>query len=250
MRASAAEYSVSVEVEALAGSITGAHPKISGFVRRSTIRPEQLSYRILDPRAAGPMDRPLLGEAYECWSSVWADHLRERDGVDSVPSDNFTRQHEIGALFHDWECIGMTAFRWVDLSNPMFRDDSYFQVWPQHVVDAACSRGSRVCIGSNLTVSFPWRNANGVSVKGMLLALAIERLLCSDADALVGTMRNDRGLDQAAYRLGFKTLYQGAELHGGPVDLVGFDRETSRRQPLAGEAELILARLSSEMRRR
>jgi hypothetical protein len=210
---------------------------------RAVVRPEALSYRLLTPRHAGPMDLPLLGAAYECWSSVWKEHLLERDKVEYLPSDDFTRQDEIGVLFHGWECVGMTFYRWVDLTNPVYADDSYFRVWPRAAIEAACSAGPRLCIGSNLTLAPRWRKAIGCSVKQLLLALAIERFLRSDSDAMVGQMRNDRGMNKVGIQLGFGLLQERVLLHGGPCDLVAFYQQ-SRRQPLDAATEAIIAALS------
>jgi hypothetical protein len=216
---------------------------VSGIVPRAQIRPEALSYHILKPNHAGPADLPLLGEAYRCWSSVWKQTFNELDGAKYVPSDDFSRQDEIGAIFHEWECIGLTSYRWVDLSAAIYKDDSYFAVWPKESLDAACSAGTRMCIGSSLTVAAPWRNANGASVKDLLLTVAVDRFLQSDADTMVGTMRNNRGMNTLGYRLGFKPLAQDIVYHGVTVDLVAFYRRSCKRLPLDQPAEALVQKL-------
>jgi hypothetical protein len=215
----------------------------SGIVPRAVIQNEALSYHLLRPKQAGAADIPLVSEAYRCWSAVWKQTLEELDHVSSVPSDDFSRQDEVGAIFHEWECIGMTSYRWVDLSNPIYKDDSYFSVWPRECVDAVCAAGTRVCIGSNLTVAAPWRNANGASVKELLLALSVERFLQSDADALAGTMRNNRGMNSLGYRLGFEPLAHDIIHHGVNVDLVAFYRRSCKRAPLDANAETLVKSL-------
>ncbi|MDP9151833.1 MAG: hypothetical protein M3O36_18075 [Myxococcota bacterium] len=218
----------------------------SGIVPRAIVEPDRLGYHLLRPRNAGPADMPLLGEAYRCWSPAWEEHLCEREGVTRVPSDDFTRQDEIGALFHEYECIGLTGYRWVDLSRKVHQDDSYFSVWPRDAIESVCADGSKVCIGNNLTVAAPWRNAVGCSVKELLLALAIERFLKSDADVLVGTMRNDRGMHSLGYRLGFRPVAQGLVFHGGPVDLVTF-RRSAKRELLSPLTEAVIRNLGSSI---
>jgi hypothetical protein len=221
--------------------VEARHP--SGFVTRAVLRGEALTYHLLRPKQAGPADLPLLGEAYRCWSEVWKQTLEELDNLNHVPSDDFTRQDIIGALFHGWDCIGMTSFRWVDLANPIFKDDSYFSIWPRECVESVCAAGARVCIGSNLTVAAPWRRANGGSVKEILLALAVERFLQSDADVLAGTMRNDRGMNALGYRLGFEPLAHDVIHHGVSVDLVAFYRRTGARGALDADAETLIQKL-------
>jgi hypothetical protein len=215
----------------------------SGIVPRAVIRDEALTYHLLRPQHAGPADLPLLSEAYRCWSLVWKETLEELNDQRYVPSDDFSRQDEIGAIFHEWECVGLTSFRWVDLANPIYKDDSYFSVWPRESVAAICAKGTRVCIGSNLTVAAPWRNANGTSLKQLLLALAVDRFLQSDADSMAGTMRNNRGMNALGYRVGFTPLAHDVIHHGVTVDLVAFYRDSCVRAPLGSNAEALVHKL-------
>ena len=201
------------------------------FVPKHVIEPDLLSYRLLRPRFVGPADVAVVGEAYRCWAEVWRETFAELDGVSDVRSDDFSRQDEVGALFHGYECIALSFFRWVDLSSPIVRDDSYFSVWSRDVCDAACAGGSRVCVSSNFTISAPWRRAEGCSLKDVLGALVVERFLISDADTLVGTMRADRGMTRLTDRLGFRRLKGGVTHHGVEVDLVAFFRDSCSRAP-------------------
>lgn len=215
----------------------------SDFVPRAAVRADALSYHLLRPREAGPADAALLGEAYRCWAEVWRETFAELDARSDLPSDDFTRQDEIGALFHEYECIGLSFYRWIDLSSPMFRDDSYFAVWPEETRDAACAKGARVCVSSNFTIGAPWRRATGCSLKDVLGALVVERYLRSEADTLVGTMRADRGMSRLTDRLGFKRLKGGVIHHGVEVDLVAFYRGECVRLPNDAQDEAIVQSL-------
>lgn len=203
----------------------------SDVVPRAVVRPEALTYHLLRPREVGPADVLLVGEAYRCWSDVWHDTFAQLENLSSVPSDDFTRQDEVGALFHGYECIGLSFYRWIDLSSRMHRDDSYFSVWPEETRDAACAEGARICVSSNFTIGAAWRRAEGCSLKDVLGALVVERFLVSDADTLVGTMRADRGMTRLTDRLGFKRLREKVIHHGVEVDLVAFFRSSCTRTP-------------------
>ncbi len=218
-------------------------PLHSDVVPRAQIVPEALSYHLLRPTTAGPADLPLLGEAYRCWTEVWQETFAELDHRDNVPSDDFTRQHEVGALFHEYECIALTFYRWLDLSSPIYRDDSYFAVWPEEVLDAACAHGAKICVSSNFTIGAPWRRAAGCSLKDVLGALVVERFLLSEADTLVGTMRADRGMSKLTDRLGFRRLREGVIHHGVDVDLVAFYRSACSRAPNSVADEAIVEAL-------
>jgi hypothetical protein len=189
------------------------------------VDPASFAYHLVDPRSTAVTDRPKLVDAYRCWRGVWAQTLKEVDGVAQVFGDDFTRQDEVGALFNQGSCIGLTGYRWVDLSLPQSQEDSYFKAWPASALEAVLREGTRVCIGSNLTVLPSWRGgANVCSVKEVLMILAVKRFLASDADTMVGTMRNDRGMNDLVYRLGAVPLQRKIAYHGEENDLVTFSR--------------------------
>ena len=214
-------------------------------VPRPVLRADVLTYQLLSVKDPGPSDFSLLGEAYRCWSDVWKETFAELDNARSLPSDDFTRQDEIGGLFHEWECIGTTSFRWLDVANPMYKDDSYFSVWPGEAVEAAAAYGSRICIASSFAVPSHWRRARGGPVKDLLCALVVERFLRSPADTLVGTVRNDRGMNSLCYRLGFVPIALNLRHHGVPVDLVAFHRGRCSRRSLSGALEELVQKLLS-----
>jgi len=215
---------------------------------KSVIEPAWLSYHLLRPSRRDSADPCIRIEAYRVWSEVWRQTFFELEKIHSVPSDNFSRQDEIGALFHGSECIGLTAYRWVDTADPIDMDDSYFAVWPREALHAAAAFGTRVCIFSNLAVAPAWRG-NGGLVKELLGALAMERFLSSDADTCISTTRNDRSINALCYRGGLTSLARGVIYHGVPVDLVAFYRSVSIWPPLPRQVEAILHTLARYPRR-
>lgn len=193
--------------------------------RRPALDPERFAYRLLRPHEPATASRAVWDSAYDCWHTVWGQTLAELDGASALFSDDFTRQHELGCLFYSSRCVGMTGWRWVDLSRRADREDSYFKAWPRALLESAFPAGQRVCIGSNLTVLPAWRgDVDGYSMKELLMVLAVTRFLASDADVMLGTMRNDRGMNGLVYRLGARPLRENVLHHGVAVDLVTFTR--------------------------
>jgi hypothetical protein len=217
-----------------------ADTRHSEIVPRAVVRPEELSYHLLSPKNAGPADVLLLGEAYRCWGEVWKDAFRELDNLQDLRSDDFSRQDEVGALFHGYECIGLSFFRWADLQSPVVRADSYFAPWPATAIDKAAVHGTSGCISSYFTIAAPWRRASGCSLKDVLVSLIIERFLVSDADVLVGTLRNNRGINSMCYRNGFQSIEKDLVFHGVDVDLTAFYRATCVRPPTSDVDERIV----------
>ena len=200
----------------------------------------KLTYRLLHPQTASGVERWHLTAAYQCWDRVWSETLRELDNASRVFSDDFTRQDELGSLFHEETCVGLTCFRWVDINLEHNQNDSYFKPWPASALRSLAIEGPRVCIGSNLTVLPEWRGSSpGFSVKGVLMGFAVERFLASDADAMTGTMRNDRGMNGLVYELGASPLMRNVVHHGVMVDLVVFSRRALLAPSGRGEVDAL-----------
>jgi hypothetical protein len=214
-------------------------------VSRSQLHADRLAYHVFRPRGrdASGVAPAIREAAYEHWHDVWSRTLFELDGAECTYSDDFTRQDEVGALFHGDEFVGLTAHRRVDLRVRADREDSYFRAWPAEAVDAAIRLGPVVCIGSHLTVTPVFRHATPYSVKHLLLALAIERFLASDAMAMVGTLRVDRGMHTAGAILGFRPLASRVVHHGVDVELVALSRTAGPRVSLEPESEGVVRSL-------
>lgn len=204
----------------------------------------QLSYSIVPLAGGSEADRMRLLDAYQCWRTAWAPVLRDLDDVRHLFSDDFTRQDEIGALVYRNRCIGLSAFRFVDLSLRTSLDDSYFRAWPSAALAALMAHGPRVCIGSNLAILKPWRStARGLPLKEVLMGLAVQRFLSSNADAMAGMVRNDRGMDRLVYRMGAAPLAEDVVIHGIESDLVGFFRPNLADQPSGTAHSFLIERL-------
>jgi hypothetical protein len=193
----------------------------------------QWSYHVLRPRAVDAGERERIGRAHACWLDTWSAMLRDLDGVELRFDDDFARQDEVGALFCGDECVGVSGYRFVDLSLPWHRRDSYFAAWPQPLLEQIAAVSPRVCIGSNLAVAPSWRGAiRPMRVSEMLLGLAVRRWQESDAQIMVGTMRNDRRMNDISYRMGALPLRTNVLHHHVAVDLVVFTRNIAEEVAL------------------
>ncbi len=181
----------------------------------------------MHPRDVDAAEREKLLRAHLCWRDTWGAMLRDLDGEELRFSDDFSRQDEIGALFSGSECVGLSGYRFLDLSLPWLRRDSYFAPWPETLLEQIAATSPRVCVGSNLVVAPSWRGAlTPMRVSEMLLALAVQRFVASDAQIMLGTMRNDRRMNHISYRMGAMPLSTNVIHHHVAVDLVMFTRNT------------------------
>src|SRR5690606_25121091 len=94
-------------------------------------------------------------QAYECWRAVWEHAFQVELGrSDSIPSDNFTRHDEILALFYKGECAGLSFFSFDDGGSPWFKEDSYFNRWPETAFKKLYTNGNKVMISCQFTLNF------------------------------------------------------------------------------------------------
>jgi len=192
--------------------------------RRIPVR--KFEYHLLRP---GMTHSPLLRNAYELWRDNWQITLRELEGVERIDSDEFGRQTEIGVLTVGRTCVSVTGLRWLDLSQPMAREDSYFRCWPESAMQRIGE--CRVGISSNTVVDAPWRRALIESDAAELplpvalatVALSVRRFLESTAEKFIGVTRNDRSMNRVGTGVGGSKIGQ-IRLHGIDSDLLCQDR--------------------------
>lgn len=210
------------------------HTQVQRRVTPQAIPVEQLQYHLFVP---GRTRHPLFDSAYELWRDVWQSTFLEAEGSAELYSDEFTRQDEIGVLTQGARCISVTGLRWLDLSRPMSRDDSYFKPWP---ADCLTALGNGVIgISSNAAVHPDWRGTRVAAPLEMprepgrlahvSVGLTIQRFFESPAECSVAVTRNDRGMDRVCFALGASSLSQ-IELHGVAADVMRFPRSCVRQQ--------------------
>jgi hypothetical protein len=131
----------------------------------------------------------------------------ELNNTEYMPSDNFTRQDEVLALFYKGECAGVTFFKWIDGNELPVIDDSYFKHWPEIAFRKLCLQGNHLVISSQFTLNFNFRkNFMNLPWKDLLMALVAKRFVLSGCDAMAGTTRLAKNVGEVAYRTGASSL--------------------------------------------
>ncbi len=180
-----------------------------------------------------PHLRNAWEKTYAVWHSVWKEAFQELEGSSELYSDEFTRQQNILAVFEGDQCLLSIFFREVDVGLKGHREDSYFKVWPEKcLAQLEEDYQGKILIGSNTTVAQHARgNYQGVSLKRLLTGLSVKFLVESPLEALVGTMRNNKGMNTVTYEAGAKLLEAGLLHHGVEVDLVVFEKQILKDIP-------------------
>lgn len=160
---------------------------------------------------------------YAHWELVWGQTFKELEGKDKIFSDNFTRQDEVFALFEGELCVAMVCHRYVDLSTVPGRKDSYFEAWPELAMKGLTAHGPRIFLANQISVHPEKRGrSHGVSLKDLLSSFTVWHMRQLDVDAMTGTMRADKNMQNVLYDCGAIPLMKNVIFHNVPVDLLAF----------------------------
>jgi hypothetical protein len=207
------------------------------------LNPADLSFVLFSPQNLTNNAIPHYEHAYHCWKKVWTETLLELDGDDRIYSDDFTRQNTIGCIVRNETCLGLAFLNFLDFKIAPARQDSYFNVWSDQAIEKLLEDGTRVAVGSNITVDEEFRGdmGIGIKIKNIVLGMIVKTMLNHDVDVMTGTMRRNRGMQDSAYHFGATPVGQTIH-HGVDVDLVAFYRKRILNSKV-NSADLILERL-------
>jgi len=184
---------------------------------------EDFQLVIFNGREVEPKVIPYVAEGFKHWVSVWNQRFTEAGGRPLLVGDNFTRQDDIFAIFHNDKCIAMICSRFCNLSYPNIKADSYFLQWPEIAFQKLRADGDFAAIGSQISVDPDYRGLiEGQSLKNVITILSMNYLFQSGVNVVTGTMRADKNMHSMCYKLGAQKLAENIVMHAGPVELIGF----------------------------
>ncbi len=195
---------------------------------------KDLKLVLLSSEPSTEIERSLYERAYQAWQGIWQKTFQELEGRQTIFSDDFLKQDEIAVLMYKNEVIGTSCFKWADLRLRAHQNNSYFQPWPQSILDSLIKDGCwNVLVGSYFSIDPVWRKqATTLPLKDIFFGLVVERFINSNTSVMVGTMRNDKGMENVAYRFGAKPLASNVDFHNVKVDLVVFLGDKIQTSPL------------------
>ena len=171
-----------------------------------------------------------INSIYLKWKSLWGE-MRQSLGVPGeLPSDGFTRQDLVGALIRDEAVFGLCTFRWIDARHQSTWDDSYFTHWPKECIDRLRSSQKNIIVCGNFCVDTSFRAGHqGIPAKDLLMGMVVQTLVNSQAGSLIGSVRNNRKMNETCYRWGAQSVAKDQDSGYGDakVDLIEFKAETA-----------------------
>lgn len=201
----------------------------------------RLRYVLLKTRSPERGGESDYEAAYRFWFEMWRTTYAELDSSITLWSDTFLGMNEASVVFHSDEPVGLIMYDWRDVRLRSHRDTKFFQNFPETTLDALGARidGPVMCLGQ-LTVRQDFRkNRIGGLVSELLVSFSTRRFLASDSPVMLALTRNDRGINELAFRHGAIALEQGLQNHGIGADVVAFYRDRACDSPLPGISPLV-----------
>lgn len=185
-----------------------------------------------------PSRNPVKGyeeqykQAYECWRSAWEKFRSEIGVKDKLTSDGFLLPDEIGALFYQGKCVGLSAFTFGTLNSGPMPDLSWFNGWSDISYQKLKNISTNAIICSQFTVS-PEFTGKGQIIrwKDMISLYSLMRFHSSNSDVMAGHLNLTRKVDDACGESSGATVldpcktfsYYGVEI---PAQLVAYEKHS------------------------
>lgn len=173
---------------------------------------------------AGNRVEPELLEKYKTiynhWHTIWSATFQEIDEGDGLFSDQFTRQDEILALFHNDVCVAVCCHRLVDMRMPSFKKDSYFEPWTDYALQRLRKNGDKVIIDSQVSVDPKFRKMqNGMKFIDLMAYVSFLHLSRLQISSITAASRNLRSMDSVFEKFGPEHLEKDVLYHGESTSL-------------------------------
>ncbi len=199
----------------------------------------QYEFQILNGRFNDSALTNRYEQAYETFKHTWSEEFSSIKGQEIlVPSNDFTRQDYIVALFKEDTCVALDCMREVSIKSYVQTDDSWFQPWQKtHFEKFLADGNEQVLVNSYFTVHKDHRrtieggNMNTAFLTGCLSVLYQVEL---DFSLMLGMMRNNRSMNSLGKMWGGEAI-ETVSHNGIPTDLFVFEKSqilrTSQKFP-------------------
>jgi hypothetical protein len=175
-------------------------------------------------------------QAYECWRLAWNKYRKEVGICDPLSSDGFKLPGELGAIFYQKECIGLSCFTHGSFQDSSYADLSWFlNGWSEMAVHKLKGISLDPIICSQFTVHPKFSGKDQiVRWKEIVSLFSLMRCEHSLSGVMAGQLNLIRGMQNAASEsFGGIILspnehirYAGKEL---PVQLVAYTRDSIQK---------------------
>ncbi|MCB0391406.1 MAG: hypothetical protein KDD58_08945 [Bdellovibrionales bacterium] len=200
-------------------------------------------FLILPGKNPGKKLQDFYNKAYLFWRETWQTSYKYFGwDPDTVYSDWWTRQDNIGVLTYEQQIVGTVFFDEKDLTNFTARHDSYFRMWSDESFEKIRNQmgAQRALICSFFTLGKEWRKENkGVDAKYLLASMATKYFSNTDYELMIGTVVKMSQVHTVCYDLGAKMVTPDVDEKGVVVDLVMWHRNEIENFNYPKESDII-----------
>ncbi len=172
-----------------------------------------------------PAKHPVTGyekeyqEAYQCWRTAWEKFRKEINVTDHLYSEPFLASDEIGVLYYQGKCVGLSCYTFGSLeNNSPTKDLAWFRGWDDLSLQKLKNMSNNIVISSQFSVSPEFTGKNQVvRWKNILFFYILRRFECSEADVMAGHINLTRKVDDSCGEVAGATIlnaYQPFDYYG------------------------------------
>lgn len=181
--------------------------------------------------------------AYQTWKDSWYEVFHSIGKSYLAHSNAFTESDAITALFYKNECAALLLHKLVDFREDIWRDDSYFEPWPEQALKMLTEKGTNILICSHYTVNKDFRRGGRFqfpfALKDFIAGVSFQYFLSTKADVMTGNMRNAKGVQKSFYKWGATPLMTNIPCNGETSDLVGVFKNKVNMDAVPELAQLV-----------
>lgn len=183
----------------------------------------------------------IYNDSYELWNLVWSETLKELDGIEKLPSNEFTRFDFASVILDKGKPISLMCYTSVDMGLKPRRFDSWFDSWPSEILERQKERDGLGLIAAWFCTHPDYRKSSQVSLNfnvTQVLAEVFGKIIISDSyNVGYGMTRNNRSVGQYSVNIGGEVI-ANANAHNCDVSLVLFEPEKIFSKQFSYSAEL------------
>lgn len=174
--------------------------------------------------------RNLNERAYEFWKTTWKKTYEIFTwNPDSLYSDQWSRQENVGVLSYENEIVGTMFLTEVNIGTQMGRDDSILRMWSPGALQTLLSckpYNDTVLVFNWFTLNPEWRKSklHNVDAKFILCAMGLKFWEMSRIDILCGCPITMSNVNKMCYEYGAHVVEKDVEESGVKVDLIYWDK--------------------------
>lgn len=170
--------------------------------------------------------------SYQTWRLAWEKYRRECEISAPLKSDGFMIPDEMGVLFYQDRCVGLSSFGHGSLRQGPMQDLSWFGSWDELSCQRLLNVSSNAMICSQFTVHPDFAGKGQITRwKDIISLYSLMRFYHSDKEVMAGSLNTIRGMQNAGGEdAGAIVLNPHHTFNFGgkdlPVQLVAYTKET------------------------